>query len=258
MRVPLTAIVTIALAAPTAALAQSAAQNQATTPANQKVDAEVISLSDWRYDDLYRSGWSADEFIDEVEVYGPTGDEIGDVEDILVGSDGRIVSVIAEVGGFWDMGDTHVSVPWDEIEFDDALAGITVPVAEDNVDRYDVYHGDIVSRSDVSQDITGDMDNTIAGARIWRISELIGDYARLSDGEDGYTNYGYVNDVIMEDGNVKAIVVQPNTSWGMRGDRAYPFYGYGYGWTPGRPTYDLPYTRDEIADMAEFDRTQMQ
>ena len=60
-------------------------------------DAKVVSLPDWRYDDLYSNGVSARNLFDR-DVYGRTGDEIGDVEDILIGPDGQVKSIVAEVG----------------------------------------------------------------------------------------------------------------------------------------------------------------
>ena len=87
--------------------------------------------------------------------------------------------------------------------------------------------------------------------RAWRASELIGDYARLRQGE-ALVNYGYVNDLILQDGEVAAVIVQPRGAFGP-GFRAYPYYGYGFGWYAGRPYYDLPYTEDEVSQAEEFD-----
>ena len=93
-------------------------------------DAPVVALGDWRYDDLYTNGVSARDLIDR-EVYGQTGDEIGDVEDILIGSDGQVRSIVAEVGGFWDIGDTHVSIPLNRVDMSNGQ--IVVPITEDTV-----------------------------------------------------------------------------------------------------------------------------
>src|SRR5512145_81447 len=90
----------------------------ATVPAlaaAQDIEAEVVPLADWGYDELYTSGQSVDEMLD-ADVVGPTGEEIGDVENILFRADGKVLSVIAEIGGFIDIGDTHVSVPWEEVK----------------------------------------------------------------------------------------------------------------------------------------------
>jgi len=215
-------------------------------------DAEVIALSEWSYDDLYAGGISADDFIDEMEVYDQTGEEIGDVEDILIGPDGRVLAIVAEVGGFWDIGDTHVSVPFDEVEITADRSGVVVPVTEETVDDYGNW-GDAATMTgveNVSSELAAGIDD-VALPRAWRASELIGDYARLTQGET-FAPYGYVNDIILRDGEVAAVVVQPSRGYGA-GYRAYPYYGYSWGWNIGAPYYDLPYTEDEAIGMEEFD-----
>jgi sporulation protein YlmC with PRC-barrel domain len=218
----------------------------------QSVDTDVVSLAEWQYDDLYASGMSAEEFIDEMEVYSTAGDEIGDVEDIIANQDGELIAVIAEVGGFWDIGDTHVSVPWDQIEMADG--GITVPVTEETIDEYGLFDREYLTAEDVSDEMVGEVDAADTGARSFRLSELIGDYARLRGDTDGdeMVNYGYVRDVMIQDGNIGAVVVNPDVGYGAPGYyTAYPYYGVNY--RPGGPYYDMPYTEGDIAEMEEFD-----
>jgi sporulation protein YlmC with PRC-barrel domain len=215
-------------------------------------DAEVIALSEWRYDDLYSGGISADDFIDEMVVYDPTGEEIGIVEDILIGPDGRVIAIVAEVGGLWDIGDTHVSVPYDQVEMAADQSGIVVPVTEGTVDDYGNW-GDAATLTgveNVDSEIAAGIDD-VPLPRAWRVSELIGDTARLSGGV-GTAPYGYVNDIILRDGQVAAVVVQPDRAFGT-GYRAYPYYGYGTGWDAGAPYYDMPYTREDVGEMEEFE-----
>ncbi len=218
--------------------------------------AEVVSLAGWNYDDLYASGYSAEDFIDEMEVYGEDGEEIGDVEDIIIGSDGQILSIVAEVGGFWDIGDTHVSVPFDQVAMTEAEDGIIVPVTEETVGDYGFDQEAFLADTAESEAVAG-VDDANA-VRAWRASELIGDYARTQEG-DTYGAYGYVNDLILQDGQVAAVVVQPNTAFGP-GYRAYPYYGYGagYGWGAGSPYYDMPYAAEETGEMEIFDYDRLQ
>lgn len=215
------------------------------------LEAEVVSLSDWSYDDLYAGGVSAEDFIDEMEVYGVTGDEIGEVEDVIIGADGQIVSIVAEVGGFWDIGDTHISIPYDQVEMAETGDGIIVPVTEDTVDDYGFDQEVFSAGSAATEAVSGVDDAEVV--RGWRASELIGDYARIRDG-DVYSNYGYVNDLILSDGQVAAVVVQSDAAYGG-GYRAYPYYGYdaGYGWDAGSPYYDMPYGEQEAGEVEEFD-----
>ena len=215
--------------------------------------AEIIALSEWNYDELYAGGVSAEEFIDEMDVYGRNGEEIGVVEDIVVGPEGQVLSIIAQVGGFWDIGDTHVSVPFDEVEISEDGEAVIVPVTEETVGDYGFWNGE---NADL---LTGDTaeDETVEGVddapivRAWRVSELIGDYARLSE-DEGYANYGYVNDLILRDGQVASVVVQPAAGYGP-GYRAYPYYGYGAGWDAGSPFYDMPYGEEDVGEMEAFE-----
>lgn len=211
-------------------------------------DTKIIALPEWRYDDLYSEGMSADNFIDR-PVYGENGEEIGEIEDIVIGSDGKVVSIVAEVGGFWDIGDTHVSIPLDQV---DTSAGdrVIVPVTEETVDDYDFWGDETVPAENPETEVIEGVDDAPI-PRAWRVSELIGDRARL-DREADRVEYGYVSDVILRNGEVAAVVVQPRRLYGP-GYRAYPYYGYERGWDAGTPYYDMPYTEDEVGNMEEFD-----
>lgn len=50
-------------------------------------------------------GWDANTVYDEV---GADWNEIGEIEDLVLSSDGQLIGIVAEVGGFLDIGDKHV------------------------------------------------------------------------------------------------------------------------------------------------------
>lgn len=238
------------------ALALAAATLAAPAPAQETADAlsdaDVIALADWNTEDLYANGVSADDFIDDMEVYGAGGEEIGDVEDVIVGPDGTVIAIIAEVGGLWDIGDTHVSIPFDLVELAPDGSGIIVPLSEENVDDYDIATP-ALGLGTMQEGPVGELDDADLGPRAWRISELIGDYARLRD-DDAIRDYGYVSDVILENGAVTAVIVQPAFEYGEN-YRAWPYYGYegGADWDAGSPYYDIEAGEDEISDLADFE-----
>ncbi|GGK41828.1 PRC-barrel domain-containing protein [Salinarimonas ramus] len=257
----------VAALAASPALAQTATETVDLEQAGTLETPEVVALSGWNTDEFYGSGWSAEEFIDEYEVYGIGGEEIGDVEDIIVGADGEVIAVVAEIGGFIDIGDTHVAVPWSEIELAYGDRAITIPVTEDNIDEYGVYgrgyafgDGMDVTGSVADQQVVAGIDDQELGPRAYRVSEVIGDYARIRGADDTPQNYGYVNDVIISEGRVQAVVVNPDSTYG-RGYYAYPYYGpYGYGAGYGTGMgygtgtyYDLPYREDEMGEMTPFE-----
>lgn len=50
-------------------------------------------------------------------IYGPNDQQVGDINDVLVGRDGRIDYVIVGVGGFLGLGEKNVAVPFDRVTF---------------------------------------------------------------------------------------------------------------------------------------------
>lgn len=216
---------------------------------------QIIPLSQWDPDAVYENAWSAEALFDR-PVFGAEGERIGDVEDLVVAPDGHLLSLVAEVGGFWDLGDTHVSVPWDQVEL--RLDGtIAIPVTEDNADDFSVLRDEA---RQVGEEIVSGIDNEELGPRAWRASELIGDIARVrnpgAQEPSAYDGYGYVEDLVFNNGKITAAVVDLDPAGpDGPGEIAYPFYGYGYGygWEPGSRYYDLPYDRQEAATVKRFD-----
>ncbi|XKH59045.1 PRC-barrel domain-containing protein [Halomonas sediminis] len=207
----------------------------------------VRPLSDWDYEAIYEAGGiRADNLID-AEVFGGNQEEIGSIENVLITQENKIAAIIAQVGGFWDMGDTHVLVPWEEVELNEK--GIMTPVTEDNLDKYGLFTSDdYITKQDLSQTQRVD-DDLETGPGIWKLTDLLDDYATVGEG----VGYGYVNNMLFSrNGEVQAVIVESDTAYG-RGTYAYPFYGYGYGWAPGYPAYALQYDADEIGEMKPFD-----
>ncbi|EYD73961.1 hypothetical protein Rumeso_04558 [Rubellimicrobium mesophilum DSM 19309] len=247
MRIPLRFLLApVALALPSAALAQQ----------EPVVEAQVVPLAEWNQDELYATGISLDELIG-AEVIGPEGDEdIGDVENVLFGPDGQALAVVAEIGGFLELGDTHVSIPWDQVEVMDGGDEVRVPVTEESVRDYTLFSDAVVSLGDVQevQQVSGDNAGVVGtGPRVWRATDLVGDYARLLDG-GSLANYGYVEDAILRDGRIEAVVVSPDVTWGTPGAYAYP---YSVGWMPGTGYYDLPYDRTEVEGRQPFEEDRL-
>jgi sporulation protein YlmC with PRC-barrel domain len=200
-----------------------------------------------------QGGLSAETILDDMTVYGPTGEDIGDVENIVVGADGRALSLIVEVYGFADIGDTHLSVPWDELTFNEEGDGVTIPVTEGQaLDYSNLTANPLITAEEAFteiQQVEGEGPGRgETGAGAWRATDLIHDYARLKEG-DGFIAYGYVEDVILKrNGEVASVIVNARGGY-----YAYPYYGYAYGWRPAAIYYDLPYTREEVTVMQPMD-----
>src|SRR3546814_635598 len=152
-----------------------------------------------------------------------SGEDIGEVENLVVGSDTKIRKLIFSTGGIWDIGDKHLAVAWNQVTVSPDGEHVTVPVTEETVEQYGLFD-DEPERASVKH-------------RDWRATELIGDYVRLENDVD----YGYVQDIVFNDaGKLQAVVVEPDVGYGNdRGPYASPFYGSGSGWDPGKDFYDM-------------------
>ncbi len=222
-------------------------------PAMAQNDVQV--LSNWNYDPLYTDGWSVENMFNRTEVLDVSGEDIGDVENVIFDTNGEILGIIAQVGGFWDIGDTHIHVPWDSITFVDGIAQIEIPVTEQTVEDYDVFGGywdeETLSQADTSSVAVVD-DDLVAGVSVFKATDLMGDYAYLSDG----ARYGYVADIIVNDGTISAIVSDA-TAYGRRGYYAYPYGGQGFV-MPNGPRYEMQYDATEIDTIENFDYNRLQ
>lgn len=206
----------------------------------------VVALSSWSYDPLYAEGWRTEEIWD-ADVYGPEGEEIGEIENLLLGRDGQILSVVAEVGGLWDIGDTHVNVPWDEVTVGPNFERITIPVNEDNVDDYSLFKDWHLTAGEAKTETTQVDDSLTVGLRAWKLTDILNDYVMLA----GHVPYGYVDDVVFNrEGALQAIVVRPDVSWGVPGYYAYPYPAW---WNPGLGYHALPYARADVEGLEPFD-----
>lgn len=208
---------------------------------------EIRPLSDWDYEEIYEQGGIRADHLMDAEVFGENEDEIGSVENVLVTQDNKIAAIIAQVGGFWDIGDTHVLVPWDEVEIHED--GVRVPVTEENAEDYGLFASDeYITQEDLSQ--TQQVDDDIeTGIGVWKLTDLLNDYATVGEG----VGYGYIDNMLFSrEGEVQAVIVESDTGYGG-GAYGYPFYGYGYGWNPDQTSYYLQYSEDEVGVMEDFD-----
>lgn len=227
--------------------------------------AAAQSLEGWNYDQLYENGISVEEMLDGMDVNGKDEQDIGEVEDVLIGPDGRVVALIAEVGGFWDMGDSHISIPWEKVDAAALTDGINLPIDEDTAGDYSLFDRNRLTQQAAKGQVVSGVDSADTGAQLWRASDLIGDYARVrKDDGEGWVDYGYISDLIIRDGQVAAVVVTPDVGWGYGGYRAYPYDGVrdrergeqGMQQDRGSGYYNMPFTVDELdkVEVLDYDR----
>jgi len=220
---------------PTAAAEQEEkASGEQQQTAERGQDDDKIDLVTWQRIQEYDDAWTADQLFG-TPVHGADNKDIGEVENIVVGADGKIEKIIVEAGGFVDIGDVHLAVPWNQVEVGKGLEMVKTRLKEENVENFSLFDGD---------------EEVQTGPRAWRATELLYDYVSLED----YRGYGIVHDLVFaKNGEVEAVLVSPDVGYGAGGPYAYPYYGYERGFEPGADTYRLPHTRDEIAKLGPFD-----
>lgn len=60
-------------------------------------------------------GFAISQLIDE-DIEGADGEDVGEVEDVLVDQEGRVAAVVIEVGGFLGIGEKKVAVPMSQVQ----------------------------------------------------------------------------------------------------------------------------------------------
>ncbi|MBS9405537.1 PRC-barrel domain-containing protein [Halomonas sp. TRM85114] len=213
-------------------------------------DSNVRSIDEWSYAPIYEQGGFRAEKMLEAKVFGTQGAEIGEIGNIILDQKNQVLSVIAEVGGMWDSGDRHVSVPWDEAVVSED--GVKVPVHQDNVEEFNIFREfDEAYVYKQELDRTKAVEEDVAvGPRTWKITDILHDYVKMKDG----TDYGIITDAIFaRDGVIQAIIVKPANTETVQGPRAYPFYGYPEAWRPGDTHYILPFAKEDIEKLPVFE-----
>ncbi|MGE0257972.1 MAG: PRC-barrel domain-containing protein [Alphaproteobacteria bacterium] len=64
-------------------------------------------------------------------VYGANGNQVGEVNNLLVGKDDKVHAAIIEFGGFLGIGEDKVAVPWDQLSVSNDR--VTVNMSEDQI-----------------------------------------------------------------------------------------------------------------------------
>ncbi len=181
-------------------------------------------------------------------MYGGNGDDLGDLENVLISDDGKVQAVIAEVGGFIDIGDTHVAVPWDRLYISPDLETVETPILEEDVEDYSTFK-EIIGKKGAGDMKTVSSD-LATGPKVWKATRLLDEYAYLPNGEP----FGYIDDLIFVGPQLHAVVVSSDAAYGG-GFIAVPYRAGSY--DTERQRYDVGYDQNEIEQLDEFDRDQM-
>jgi sporulation protein YlmC with PRC-barrel domain len=212
---------------------------------------DPMPLTDWTYERIYE-GWYADAVVDRA-IYGPHGDEIGNVKNLLLNMRGEIVALVAEVGGFWDIADTHVTIPWREIERRGGR--VYSPITAQTAENYGMFADEFYTSRDVGT-FDGVDESFRTGPHVWKVTALLDDYVVLPGGEP----FGYVTDLVFDDAGklISVVAIHATRVVGRRGVYAFPWDDRG--WAPGLDHYTLRHPEHQIerlpkVNYAEFDLT---
>ena len=99
----------------TIALAAAIALTAGTAFAQAQIKAPIVVLPEAVQNAA--PGYLFTGSLDDYDVYGADGKEIGEIEDVLLNMDGTVAAVALEVGGFLGIGEKDVLVDWSALEF---------------------------------------------------------------------------------------------------------------------------------------------
>lgn len=179
-------------------------------------------------------GWRARQLMGSSALAKADGRAIGQVGDIIVDADGRIAALIVQGGGPLQLPDFVYRVPWQEVDLTPGKPGVVLDLSDAKRPRYGLFPG---------------TENVPTLPREFRITEVIGDYARLQTGH----GYGYVTDVIFtQDARLAAVLVTRTSPAGASAAAtvAFPFPGVQSRWDPSASYFGLPHVTAEQADKA--------
>jgi sporulation protein YlmC with PRC-barrel domain len=85
-------------------------QTQQTPPAvpSQSTSATQQQTNQWRGSQLIG-----------LDVYNNSDENIGDINDVILGKDGKIELIVVGVGGWLGIGQHDVALPWEQVRFSD-------------------------------------------------------------------------------------------------------------------------------------------
>ncbi|MDT0683543.1 PRC-barrel domain-containing protein [Roseicyclus sp. F158] len=92
---------------------------------------DIYSLNDGMGD----NEWTSDTMYDGV---GDNWNDIGEIEDVVLDTSGQMVGIVAEIGGFLDIGDKHVFIPVDNVRLvpvDDAEYAYVTQYSEEQLEE---------------------------------------------------------------------------------------------------------------------------
>ncbi len=71
--------------------------------------------------------------LEDMDLYNAEGESIGDVEDVLIGPDGRVAAISADIGGFLGIGEAEVLIELSQISMNGDK--LTIDMTEEEAEQ---------------------------------------------------------------------------------------------------------------------------
>jgi sporulation protein YlmC with PRC-barrel domain len=76
----------------------------------------------------------ASDKVEGTAVYGPGGDKIGRIENLMIDKrSGQVAYAVLSFGGFLGMGKDHYPIPWSKLKYDENRGGYAVNITQDQL-----------------------------------------------------------------------------------------------------------------------------
>lgn len=203
------------------------ALSQGTNPAvHPSLEGQMSQLAP---EALYQ-GWRSQQLIGQ-QALRKNGEEVGRLRDLIIDADGRLAAVLIAGGGALNIPDSLYRIPWSEVDLTPGRRGIVTDLSDGKKLQYTLFPG---------------TEDAPTLPREFRLTEVLGDYARL---QTGY-GYGYVTDAVFDmGGRLIAVLISRDASSGG-GTFAFPFPGTIGRWDPSASYYGLPFVTESQAQAA--------
>ena len=124
-------LATCIAAVPSLALAQAPAQQRQQSQPAQQQSAQSSAMSG-KFLAAPQTGHMRAADLREADIYTADNQKVGDIDDILVDRQGKIIAVVVGVGGFLGMGQKNVAIPFDSLEIQDQNAAMAADRRNEN------------------------------------------------------------------------------------------------------------------------------
>ena len=121
------------------ALAQQSQQNQENQQSQAASPAtDVTQLREFDDQVVERLGITVDE-LEDMDIIGPDGEEIGEVRDVLVNQQGNIVAMSAELGGVLGVGSREVVLRLDQVGLEQNRRNLVISMTREELEALPVW-----------------------------------------------------------------------------------------------------------------------